>query len=226
MLFIGALTLHAQDVMKVPESQDWGTIRLPKELYVEAELPIQNVAKSGMLKILEIRPGCGCTKTDPDKTELQPGDIAKVKIKLNLTSSQGGPIVKTVTLRALHGVDTLVSIVYLKVNLDRVLTIGPSTFVSFNDAAVGTETSKTITMDNPSNESVTIGKVTVDGDLTTDLVEGAVIAAHTKRDVLIRLTPSKPGQIFGSVKFTANSGGYDEEFLLPAYGTVIKMAGR
>ncbi|MCX6139478.1 MAG: DUF1573 domain-containing protein [Candidatus Kapabacteria bacterium] len=223
-LLIGVLSLRAQDVMKVPETQDWGTIRLPKGLFVEAELPIENVAKNGMLKILEVRPGCGCTKTDPDKTDLQPGETAKVKIKLNLTSSQGGQIVKTVTIRALHGADTLVKIVYLKVNLDRVLVIGPSTFVSFNDAAVGAETTRLVTMDNPSGTSVTIGKVTLDGDVKTDLVEGAIIAAHTKRDVAVRLTPSKPGQVYGSLKFTANSSGYEEEFLLPAYGTVVKVA--
>ena len=225
-VLLGFTLSSAQSVMSVPEAQDWGTIRLPKQLYGEAEVPIKNDAKSGMLKILEVKPGCGCTKTDPDKTELQPGETAKVKIRLNLTSSQGGPLVKTVSIRALHNVDTIVKIVYLKVNLERVLTIGPSTFVSFNDAAVGAESVSTVTMENPSDMPITVKNLTVDGDIKVDLADGSIVAPHSKKEVKISLTPSKPGQIYGSLKFTASGNGADEEFLLPAYGTVTKVANK
>ena len=117
-------------------------------------------------------------------------------------------------------------IVYLKVNLERVLTIGPSTFVSFNDAAVGAESVSTVTMENPSDMPITVKNLTVDGDIKVDLADGSIVAPHSKKEVKISLTPSKPGQIYGSLKFTASGNGADEEFLLPAYGTVTKVANK
>lgn len=223
---VGVLCASAQSAMKVPDAQDWGTMRLPKEQFVEAELPIENVAKSGVLKILEVKPGCGCTKTDPDKWELKPGEVAKVKIKLNLTPSQSGPIVKTVTIKGLLGSDTLVKVVMLKVNLERVLLVGPSTFVSFNDAAVGAESSVPMTLENPSNAPIKISKVIVDGMIKADLPDGTVIGPHQKRELIVRCTPDKPGQIYGSLRFTVSGNGDDEEFVLPAYGNVLKVAGK
>lgn len=225
-LLLGVFTASAQTAMKVPDAQDWGTMRLPKEQFVEAELPIENIAKSGVLKILEVKPGCGCTKTDPDKWELNPGEIAKVKIKLNLTPSQSGPIVKTVTIKGLHGADTLVKVVMLKVNLERVLLVGPSTFVSFNDAAIGAESSMPMTLENPSNSPVKLSKVTVDGMIKVDLPEGTVIGPREKRELIVRCTPDKPGQIYGAVRFTVSGNGDDEEFILQAYGNVLKVAGK
>lgn len=226
VLLVGVLSASAQSAMKVPDAQDWGTMRLPKEQFVEAELPIENVAKSGILKILEVKPGCGCTKTDPDKWELNPGEVAKVKIKLNLTPSQSGPIVKTVTIKGLHGSDTLVKVVMLKVNLERVLVVGPSTFASFNDAAMGAESTVPMTLENPSGMPIKISKVAIDGMIKADLPEGTVLGAREKRNLIIRCTPDKPGQIFGTVRFTVSGNGDDEEFIIQAYGNVLKVAGK
>ncbi|MBK7031927.1 MAG: DUF1573 domain-containing protein [Ignavibacteria bacterium] len=223
---VGVLAATAQSAMKVPDAQDWGTMRLPKQQFVEAELPIENVAKSGILKILEVKPGCGCTKTDPDKWELKPGEVAKVKIKLNLTPSQSGPIVKTVTIKGLLGSDTIVKVVMLKVNLERVLLIGPSTFVSFNDAAVGAESTVPMTMENPSNTSIKISKVIIDGMIKADLRDGTVLGPREKRELIVRCTPDKPGQISGSIRFTVSGNGDDDEFIVQAYGNVLKVAGK
>ncbi|MBK6292340.1 MAG: DUF1573 domain-containing protein [Ignavibacteria bacterium] len=223
---VGVLAATAQSAMKVPDAQDWGTMRLPKQQFVEAELPIENVAKSGILKILEVKPGCGCTKTDPDKWELKPGEVAKVKIKLNLTPSQSGPIVKTVTIKGLLGSDTIVKVVMLKVNLERVLLIGPSTFVSFNDAAVGAESTVPMTMENPSNTSIKISKVIIDGMIKADLPDGTVLGPREKRELIVRCTPDKPGQISGSIRFTVSGNGDDDEFIVQAYGNVLKVAGK
>lgn len=218
----------AQDnqAMEVKAEQDWGTIRLPKEHFVEATIPIRNVASKGLLKILEIKPGCGCTKTDPDKTELEPGETSTVKIHLNLSPSQSGPMVKTVAIKGLHGNDTIMKFVLLKVNLERVLLITPSTFVSFNDATIDVESSAVVTFTNPSLSSITISKVAIDGMITANLPEGSILAPQATREVTIRVTPKEFGQIYGSVKFVVSGNGDDEEFVLPAYGVVNKAVSK
>ena len=225
-IVLATIGVSAQTAMKIADNHDWGTVRLPSVGYLETELTIENVAKTGMLKIIEIRPGCGCTKTDPDKTDLNPGEVAHVKVKLNVTASQSGPMAKSITIRGLHGVDTLTKIVMLTVNLDRVIHITPSTFISFNNAVIGAESSVTSSFENLSNVPVTITKVSIDGEVKTDLTENLVIAPHGKHDVTMRYTPKKAGQIYGAIHFTVSGNGDPEDFILPAYGQVTEEAGK
>lgn len=216
----------ANSIMKIADNYDWGTRRLPAAGFLETELTIENIAKNGMLKIIEITPGCGCTKTDPDRTDLNPGEIAHVKVKLNVTPSQSGSMSKSIMIRGLHGTDTLTKVVMLQVNLDRVLHITPSTFISFNNATVGAESRVTSSFENPSDMPVTISKLSIDGDVKVDLKDNSVIAPHSKVDVTMSITPVKAGQIYGALRFTASGNGDPEDFILPAYGQVPTVPGK
>ncbi len=222
LVLMGTVGLQAQTAdptVRIPDTQDWGTMRLPKSQYLEAELPIENIATKGMVKIVEIKPGCGCTKTDPDKWELQPGEKATVKIKLNLTPAQSGPISKSVIIRTLHGQDTTTKVVMLKVNLERVLLIGPSSFAAFNDVPVGTKGTSTITITNPTTTPITLTDLTFNNGLGGDVTNGTVVKPNETRTVTLTYTPTSAGQIYGSLQFKATGNGDPEEFIISAYGT-------
>ncbi|MCX6139477.1 MAG: DUF1573 domain-containing protein [Candidatus Kapabacteria bacterium] len=223
-IFVSAFSIKAQNVMKVPGVHDWGSMRLPSGLFLETVVPIENVAKNGQLRILEVKPECGCTKTEQDKSELLPGEVAKVKVRLDIAKIQAGKIVKKLTITALHGRDTIVKVVTLKVYLDRVVTMDPPGFVSFSGSVSGVESMRTLKISNPSSILVSLSNVSIEGDVTADLTNDMVIAPGDTRDVTIRLTPAKPGSIAGLIKFTASRKDFSEEYSLPVYGVVQKPA--
>ena len=216
----------APSTVSIPTLHDWGTMRLPSTLYLDTEIPIVNTATSGTVHIVEIKPGCGCTKTDPDRTVLVPGDTAHVKIRLNVTTSQHGMIQKNVRIRTAHMGDTLESNMMLQVTLQRALTIGPSLFIPFNDAVVGRASTSEITIENTSDLPVTIADLVYDQDVTSDLTPNEVIAPRSTRTATVSITPKIAGQIYGGLRFVARGNGDDDSFNLPVYGTVTKVAGK
>lgn len=218
--------VFAEAFVSIPAQHDWGTMRLPSTLTLETEIPIVNIARNGVVRIVEIKPGCGCTKTDPDKTVLQPGDTARVKIRLNVTTSQTGLIQKNVRVRTAHAGDTVESNVMLQVTLQRALTIGPSLFIPFNDAIVGRVAISELTFQNTSDAPVTIADLVYDQDVSSDLVPNEVIPARSMRTVRVSVSPKAPGQLYGGLRFIARGNGDDDSFNLPVYGTVTKVAGK
>ncbi len=233
VILISLVAVHstsAQNVapsfVSVPTLHDWGTMRLPSTLALDTEIPIVNIATSGTVNIVEIKPGCGCTKTDPDKTVLQPGDTARVKIRLNVTSSQIGQIQKNVRIRTAHNDDTVESNMMLQVTLQRALTIGPSLFIPFNDASVGRTATSELTFQNTSDAPVSIIDLVYDQDVTSDLKPLEVIPPHTTRTVTVSVTPKAPGQLYGGIRFIARGNGEDDSFNLPIYGMVTRVAGK
>lgn len=50
------------------------------------------------LEITEVKPSCGCTKGDFDKT-VQPGKEGKITLSIAKTDSYNGPMVKTATVK-------------------------------------------------------------------------------------------------------------------------------
>lgn len=228
--FLSLHGVHAQTPtstsVSIPTIHDWGTMRLPSSLTLDTEIPIVNVARSGAVSIVEIKPGCGCTKTDPDRTVLQPGDTSRVKIRLNVTTSQTGLIQKNVRIRTAHMGDTVESNMMLQVTLQRALTIGPSLFIPFNDAVVGRSSTSELTFENTSDAAVTIADLVYDQDVTSDLMPNERIAPHSTRTVRVSVTPKAPGQLYGGLRFIARGNGDDDSFNLPVYGTVTRVAGK
>lgn len=226
------MSLHAvaqgtvSSSVSIPTIHDWGTMRLPVSLALDTEIPIVNTAASGDVRIIEIKPACGCTKTDPDKTVLQPGDTARVKIVLNVTTSQTGRIEKNVRIRTAHMDDTVESNMMLRVTLQRALTIGPSLFIPFNDASVGRTSTSELIFENSSDVPVTIADLVYDQDVTSDLTPNSVIAPNTTRTVKVSVTPKAPGQLYGGIRFIARGNGADDSFNLPVYGMVTRVAGK
>lgn len=84
--------LSAADSLKAPRIQfvktmhNFGTITSGD--VVNTEFIFQNVGKSELL-IRKTKASCGCTATQPDKTVLQPGDSARIKVTFNSSGKQG-----------------------------------------------------------------------------------------------------------------------------------------
>lgn len=217
---VATSTMYAdQGAMQVAGAHDWGSLRMPKSGYVETDLRIKNVATSGNLNIVEVRPGCGCTTAEPDKRSLAPGEEAIVHIKLNISPTQIGPLHKAVTVRTVHGTDTLSKVVTLKVDVQRMVNVTPAGYIAINNARVGQASTATVTITNPSTVPITLTKVVTEGSLKADLADNTVLAPSARLEVKVSLTPEKAGQFYGLLRFTATGNGDPEDMQLPTYGT-------
>lgn len=226
-ILLAATHVHAdQGAMQVAEAHDWGKVRVGKLGYVETDLRIKNVAASGSLTITEIRPGCGCTTAEPDKRVLAPGEEAVVHIKLNISPTQSGPLHKSVTVRSVHGTDTLSKVVMLKVDVQRMVNVSPAGYIAINNARVGQTSQAVVTLQNPGTTPVILSKVQAEGGLKADLPDNTVLAPSATREVHIAMTPDKAGQFYGLLRFTSTSDGETEDMQLPAYGTAEPAAAK
>lgn len=221
-LFLAAATMSAQQptFATVTEKIDWGTLGVPELGYLEGNMYITNTAKSGVVKIVEVRPGCGCTKVEQDKDSLNPGEKATVKVRLNISPMQAGSVMKSIAVRTALGTDTVMTSVMLSANIERLLTFAKGMYFAFGEIAVGTTSEKQLTMENHGTVPVTITDIKMDGPFTVNLKENTVIAPGAKFDIVATVEGAQPKQLNGAVSFTAK-GLKEEKFTLSGYGSVV-----
>mgnify|MGYP000263822031 CR=1 FL=1 len=207
------------------ETFDWGKVKPPKEGHLAAEIKIRN-SSPREIKLLEIRPGCGCTKTDPDKMEIPSGEVSTMGVKLNINPAQSGPIVKSITVRwgdkegiaardEFHkngtpipvNLDTTESFSYisLKADIQRSLVLGPNQYFSFADAKIGQEVTSTVYLTNNDSNPITISDFVTDGGIVVNVMDKRVIKPGEKLEIVARYVPQAKGQITGGLKFATSS---------------------
>lgn len=204
----------------VTDKIEWGTIGVPEAGYLESNLYITNTAKSGVVKIVEVRPGCGCTKVEQDKDSLKPGEKATVKVRLNISPMQAGQVMKSITVRTAMGADTVTTPVMLSANIERLLTFAQGMYFAFGDVKMGGVTERQLTMENQSDVPVTITDVKVDGPFLVDLKDNTVIAPKSKIVVIATVEAIQPKPLNGAITFTAK-GKKEEKFTLSGYGSIV-----
>lgn len=236
-----AVSASAQAKLEVVggDTYDWGKVKPPKEGHLEATIQMKNTGDRAV-RITEVRPGCGCTKTDPDKYDLKPGEVSTMKVKLNISPTQAGALTKSITLswadlagndalkefrssgKAVpNGADTNVRTGYLwlKADVQREISFTPSMYFAFNDLKVGVETTSKVEMTNNSDVDVTVSDWQTDGGLVVNHTGRVTVKAKSKLDIIAKLVPSAKGNYSGGVKFKTSHPD-NPEVDLPAYGFV------
>ncbi|MFM8770635.1 MAG: DUF1573 domain-containing protein [Candidatus Kapaibacterium sp.] len=236
-----AVSASAQAKLEVVggDTYDWGKVKPPKEGYLEASIQMKNTGDRAV-RITEVRPGCGCTKTDPDKYDLKPGEVSTMKVKLNISPTQAGSLTKSITLSwadlagndALKdfrasgkavpsGADTNIRTGYLwlKADVQREISFNPSMYFAFNDLKVGAEATSKVEMVNNSDTDVTLSDWQTDGGVVVNHTGRVVVKAKGKLDIIAKLVPLAKGNYNGGVKFkTTHPDNPDVD--LRAYGFV------
>lgn len=221
------------------ETYDWGKIKPPASGTLEATIKMKNVGSAEM-KIVEVKPGCGCTKTDPDKMDVVPGDVSTMGVKLNISPAQAGPITKSITIRwgdakglaardefrrrgtpVPAGLDTneQVTFLFLKADVQRALMMTPSIYFSFQDLKIGQKATSTITITNNTDENIDLTDWTADGGLILNAVGKVTIKPHEKYDLTATLIPAVKGQFSGTVMCKTNHADHPD-LTIRAYGFV------
>ena len=238
---VTTVTAFAQPKLEVigGDTYDWGKVKPPKEGYLEATIQMKHTGdKAG--RITEVRPGCGCTKTDPDKYDLKPGEVSTMKVKLNISPTQSGSLTKSITLSwaDLAGNDALKAFrsngtvvpsgadtnirtgyLYLKADVQREISFMPSTYFSFNDLKIGVEATSKIEFVNNSDGDVTLSDWKTEGGLVVNHTGRVVVKAKGKLEIVGKIVPSAKGNYSGGVKFKTTHPD-NQEVDLRAYGFV------
>lgn len=206
------------------ETYDWGKVKSPKEGYLEAEIKMKNSGSgSEILKLVEIKPGCGCTKTDPDKTELKAGEVSTMKVRLNISPSQSGSLTKSITVRHSNGKDTSVAYLFLKADIQRALNVTPNQFFSFTDMKVGQQSSAKLELRNDDNVDIVISDITTDNGIVLNMKGTKTLKAGEKFELVATTIPQAKGSFNGKVSFKTNHPDHASMDLM-AYGMVMESA--
>ncbi len=194
---------------------DWGTVKPPTSGHLEGTIRIKNVGNQ-LLKLTEIKPGCGCTKTDPDKTELKPGEISTMGVKLNIATTQSGMVQKNITVYSNSATDSVLTL-WLKADIDRAVRIEPSPYFAFNGAVAGEPVSASVFIVNADKIDLVVSDFKVDPPMTINVKDKTVIKPGERLELVVSMTPVKAGPITGTI--TLKSSNTDNpEITLSAYG--------
>lgn len=202
------------------ETYDWGKTKPPADGHLEATIKMKNTG-TGAMKLIEVKPGCGCTKTDPDKFEVDPNDVSTMGVKLNISPAQSGPITKSITIRwmdqdafdareAFHksgtavpaGLDTTekTTFLFLKADITRALSLTPSIYFSFQGLEVGKTANTTITVHNNSDQAVTMSDFSTDNGLVVNQKGSVTIKPGGSLDIVGTVVPAQKGQYSALLK--------------------------
>lgn len=222
MLAVATTVVVAQPKIEIVggETFDWGKVKPPKEGYLEATIKIKNTGTE-LLKLTEIRPGCGCTKTDPDKTELKPGEVSTMGVKLNIGPMQSGPLTKSITVRSTaQGADS-VKYLFLKADVVRALALAPSIYFSFSDLKVGQESTAKLELMNNDSQPITISDFVTDNGLVLNLTSKTVIKPGEKVELVAKAIPQAKGSYQATLTFKTSHPDHPT-MEVKAYGMVME----
>lgn len=221
------------------ETFNWGKSKPPADGQLSASVKMYNKGDRE-LKITQIKPGCGCTKTDPDKYDVVPGDMSTMDVKLNISPSQSGPITKSITIRwgdkeglaaaeaarangteVPAGLDTTehVTFLFLKADIQRAIMIEPSIYFSFQGLSVGEESQSKLTLTNNTEEEIVFSDWDADGGLVLNQTGKVKVAPGQTLDLVATLVPALKGQYSGKASFKTSHEDHPT-FDVRAYGFV------
>ena len=218
-LFVAAASMAiAQPKIEIVggDTHDWGKVKA-KDSPLKAVIKLKNVGNE-ILKITDVHPGCGCTKTaELDKKELKPGEIATTEISLNL-GTLSGDVTKSVSISSNDPVYNVKNLI-LKANVIRDINWTPSAYFAFPDMVVGkTATAKTY-MQNNSNNDVIIQNTSAVNGASLNLKKGTVLKKGSKLEVIVSVTPKTKGYYSTSCRIETSHPEYPT-MEIPAYGNV------
>lgn len=217
MLFFPVLLLAQPKIEIVGgDSYDWGTVK-PTQDPLKAKVKIKNVGNE-VLKITEVKPGCGCTTAPLDKNELKPGEEATLDVTLRIAGYSGN-VVKSIRI-ASNDPNNPSKYLYLKANVFHPISVTPTSYFAFNEMTVGQEATAKVTLKNNTNESIIISDVQVAPEnLNVNLPKKLTLKAGESYEIVAKVVPDKKGYFNCTIKMKTSNPD-QKEIVIPGYGNV------
>ena len=197
------------------DTHDWGKVK-PKDDPLKATVKIVNEGNE-MLKITDVRPGCGCTTAPLDKKELNPGETASMDITLKLGAASG-LLTKSITITS-NDPNNGTKVLYLKADVVRPIQILPTQYLSFGELTVGAKGEAKLVIRNTSTQDIILSDFESLSGITINLTKPTTIPGGGEVELVAKVTPKEKGYFNGSVKMKTNHPDFPTLDII-AYGNV------
>lgn len=216
MIFAGSFA-YAQPKLTIigGDTHDWGKVK-PKDDPLKATIKIKNEGNE-LLKISDVRPGCGCTTAPLDKKELNPGEIASMDVTLKLGATSG-MMTKSITINS-NDPQNATKVLYLKADVVRPIQILPTQYFSFGEMTVGTKSEAKLIIKNTSTQDIVLSDFESLAGITLNLTKPTTIPGGGEVELIAKVTPNDKGYFNGVVKMKTNHPDYASLDII-AYGNV------
>jgi hypothetical protein len=197
---------------------DWGKSN-PAQSPLKATIKLKNVGTE-VLKIAEVKPGCGCTTAPLDKYDIQPNDFALMSVTLNI-SSYTDEVTKSIRITS-NDPQSGDSYLFLKTFVFRPIKVDPSVYLGKSIIKVDEEVIFDYKLKNQTDKPIKVTGITLFPTQTaSSLTKGEVIPPNQEKAYTLKLTPKEIGRINGSVKIQTDNKSV-EEVTIYFYGNVVK----
>ncbi len=197
------------------DTQDWGKVK-PKDDPLKATVKIKNEGTE-LLKISDVRPGCGCTTAPLDKKELNPGEIGSMEVTLKLGATSG-LMTKSITISS-NDPQNATKVLYLKADVVRPIQILPTQYLSFGEMTVGTKSEAKLSIRNTSTQDIVLSDFETVAGITLNLTKPTTIPGGGEVELIAKVSPKDKGYFNGVVKMKTNHPDY-ATLEIVAYGNV------
>jgi hypothetical protein len=210
--------LVAQPALEMQDTVNWGVVvpDVPpgETAKVAAQITLRNTGTE-LLRILEVRPSCGCTTAPVATDSLEPGGETTIDVSMNLPIGNG-IMHKTLTVRTNAAVNP-VRVVDLLVDVQRPLQLS-SSFIPFNRGTVGSPIEGAVQFTASGTKKIEIRATPSQSNVQILTPMPLVVEPGTTATLRVAITPKNVGPFEASVRFTTNVSGY-EKFELRGYGS-------
>lgn len=200
-IFLASVILAEAQPRLVIEGGDtvnWGKVKMLETL-LKRKVIFRNTG-TDTLKIIRVKPGCGCTTAPISKDNIEPGGIADLDITLTVPG-HSGEIHKLIFINS-NDPANKDRVMHLMADVIYPLKFFPDKLITLFDMAIGKESIGKVIITNITDHPITIKKVTLEPkEMTTDLKDDVVIAAGKDLTVTTKVMPTTNGPFMGLLKF-------------------------
>lgn len=216
--FLFSTLIFAQPKLEIVggDTYNWGTVK-PTDDPLKTKVKIKNTGTE-LLKISEVKPGCGCTTAPLDKSELQPGEEATLDITLRIGGA-GNEVTKSIRISSNDPKDPN-KYLFLKATVFHPISLSPTQYFTFNEMTVGKESTAKLTMKNNTDHEVKLSNVEfTPADLSLNLPKEKILKPGETFELIAKVIPQKKGYFNCSVKIKTTDLDM-KELVVPGYGNV------
>lgn len=191
LLLVLNLDVYTRPILKFScgYTYDFGNVK-KKDSPLKADIVLYNKG-TDTLKILKVKPMCGCTTAPLNKNVIAPGDSALLKVTLNVEHYEG-----EVNKKISFSTNFMTEEVFLtlRANVYQPISLFPGRYFNFAQMFQGDTTISKIVLNNLSGRDITITNVVImPDDVTLNLYKGLVIPKDSDYVIEATCVPMKLG---------------------------------
>ncbi|MBI5325945.1 MAG: DUF1573 domain-containing protein [Ignavibacteriae bacterium] len=216
--FLSTGLMFSQPKLKIEcgDTYNWGNVK-EKDSPLKAKVKLYNIGNDS-LRILTVKPTCGCTTAPLDKNVLAAGDSATLDIKLNI-GSIAGPLHKTININT-NDSSKPNAVLHLRAEVEVPITFYPSKFFAFNQMYVGEEAKRSVKMINKTNQRIMLKDIDIQpSNIKVNIEDGDILPPNGEIEIVATTTPEKAGAFSCSLTFKTDHPDMPE-VNLSGWGTI------